>query len=238
VRDVIDFLDGDEEGLRARLWRELERAAENLDFERARRLRGDLQSALALIEEQDRLRTAEQSHNLLLVQPSADPEAREVLVILRGQIWAQVRVARIPEIEVEGYPLEEETPRDDQVSIMTPGARPRDEVMVVDSLRVHDLSDRLQPIMERYVEARHHPLDHYGADEAGIINRWLFRNTGHPSILPLDTDRITDRGYLVSQSLKVLALTEEALESVLPVDQPEADEAPVDDDLSAPPNDE
>ena len=69
--------------------------------------------------------------------------------------------------------------------------------------------------MERYAEARHHPIDHYGADEAGIINRWLFRNSGHPSILPLDMDRITDRGYLVSQSLKVLTLTEEALESVL-----------------------
>jgi DNA polymerase III epsilon subunit family exonuclease len=240
VRDVIAFLDGDEAGLRARLWRELELAAENLDFERARKLRGDLQSALALIEEQDRLRTAEQSHNLLLVQPSADPESREVLVILRGQIWAQVRVARIPEIEVDGFPLEEESPRDDQVSILVPGARPRDEVMVVDSLRVNDLSDRLQPIMERYAEARHYPLDHYGADEAGIINRWLFRNTGHPSILPLDMDRFTDRGYLVSLSLKVLALTEEALESVVSVEPPaaEPEDDPADEDQSSLPTDE
>ena len=224
VRDVVDFLDGDEEGLRARLWRDLEQAAADLDFEKARKLRGELQSTLALIEEQDRLRTAEQSHNLLLVQPSADPDFREVMVILRGQIWAQLRVARIPEIEVEGFPLEEEDlPIDDQVSIMTPGRRPRDEVMVVDSLRVTDLSDRLLPIMERYAEARHLPLDHYGADEASIVNRWLFRNVGHPSVLPLDMERITDRGYLVSLALKVLVLTDEALESVLPADALESD---------------
>ena len=119
VRDVIAFLDGNEEGLRARLWPELELAAENLDFERARKLRGDLRSALALIEEQDRLRTAEQSHNLLLVQPSADPESREVMVILRGQIWAQVRVARIPEIEDGRLSARRGAPGDDQVSIMT-----------------------------------------------------------------------------------------------------------------------
>ena len=224
VRDVVAFLDGDEEGLRARLWRDLEQAAADLDFEKARKLRGELQSTLTLIEEQDRLRTAEQSHNLLLVQPSADPEAREVFVILRGQIWAQLRVSRIPEIEVEGFPLDDEdVPQDDQVSIMTPGRRPRDEVMVVDSLRVTDLSDRLLPVMERYQDARHHPLDHYGADEAGIVNRWLFRNVGHPSVLLLDMDRITDRGYLVSLALKVLALTDEALESVLTPPDAEVD---------------
>jgi hypothetical protein len=58
-------------------------------------------------------------------------------------------------------------------------------------------------------------VDQYRADEANIVNRWLFRNSGHPSIVPLDTERLTDRGYLVSVSLKVLSLTDEALESVI-----------------------
>jgi DNA polymerase III epsilon subunit family exonuclease len=231
VHDVVDFLDGREDGLKERLWRDLEEAAKQLDFERARKLRGDLQSALSLIEEQDRLRTAEQSHNLLLVQASADEEAREVMVILGGRIWAQLRVLRIPEIEIEAIPDElVPAPVEDEVSIATPGRLPGDEVMVVDGLRVNDLSDRLLPIMERYAASTHAPIDHHGADEANIVNRWLFRNVGHPSIVPLDLERSTDRGYLVSVSLKVLALTNEALESVIsdePVEEEEVAE-PVD----------
>ena len=43
---------------------------------------------------------------------------------------------------------------------------------------------------------------------------------GNPSITPIDLARATDRGYLVSLALKVLALTDEALESVLPEDAP------------------
>ncbi len=223
VHDVVDFLDGREDGLKERLWRDLEEAAQQLDFERARKLRGDLQSALSLIEEQDRLRTAEHTHNLLLVQASADEDAREVMVILGGRIWAQLRVRRIPEIEIEAMPDDlVPPPVEDEVSIATPGRLPGDEVMVVDGLRVNDLSDRLLPIMERYAASSHAPIDHHGADEANIVNRWLFRNVGHPSIVPLDLERVTDRGYLVSLSLKVLTLTNEALESVIS-DEPPAE---------------
>jgi predicted GIY-YIG superfamily endonuclease len=220
VGDVLDFLDGEDDGLRTQLWEDLEQAAERLDFEKATKLRKDLRAALSLIEEQDRLRIAEQSHNVLLAQASADPDSREVMIILRGQVWAQLRVQRIPEIEIEGYPPEPEVaPRDDQVSVGPPGGRRRgDEVTVVDGVRVNDLADRMLAVMERYVATPHRPVDQYGADQANIVNRWLFGNAGHPSIIPVDLDRATDRGYLVSLSLKVLALTDEALESVIEAD--------------------
>jgi len=232
VEEVLEFLDGRDDGLRTRLWTDLEAAAERLDFEKASKLRKDLRAALSLIEEQDRLRIAEQSHNVLLVQASADPDAREVMVILRGQIWAQLRVMRIPEIEIEGYPEEAVPPPvDDQVSLVKPGAGlPGDEVTVVDGIRVNDLADRLLAVMQRYAGTPYQPVDQYGADQANIVNRWLFRNAGHPSIVPFDLERITDRGYLVSLSLKVLALTEEALESVLPEEPSPAPEVEVEPD--------
>ncbi len=217
VNEVLDFLDGSDEGLRARLWTDLEAAAERLDFEKATALRKDLRAALGLIEEQDRLRVAEQSHNLLLVQLSADPDAREVLVILHGQTWAQLRVQRMPEIEIEGFPDEDdpEPPDDDLVVIMPVARRAADEVTVMDGARVTDLADRLLPVMQRASSTAMQPLDQYRADEANIVNRWLFRNWGHPAILPLDLDRLTDRGYLVSLAVKVLSLTDEALETVI-----------------------
>ena len=215
VSEVLDFLDGHDDGLRARLWSDLEDAAERLDFEKATKLRRNLTSALALIEEQDRLRIAEQSHNVLLVQASADPEAREVMVILRGQIWAQLRVIRIPEIEVDREAQLPEPPSvEDRVLTSTAGAA-NDEVTVVDGVRVNDLSDRLLTIMDRYQKTPYRPVDQYHADEVNIVNRWMFRNAGHPSILPLDLDQASDRGFLVSLSLKVLTLTDEALASVM-----------------------
>ncbi len=216
VTEVLDFLDGHDEGLRATLWSDLESAAERLDFEKADKLRKDLRAALSLIEEQDRLRMAEQSHNVLLVQSSADPDCREVMVILKGQIWAQLRVSRIPEFEVEGLPMEpSEPPVEDRVTAVMPDVTASDEVTVVDGVRVNDLSDRMLNVMRRYASSTYEPVDQYRADEANIVNRWLFRNAGHPSILPLDLDRATDRGYLVSMALKVLALTDDALESVM-----------------------
>ncbi len=86
---------------------------------------------------------------------------------------------------------------------------------MIDGVRVNDVSDRLLSVMRRYASSTYEPVDQYRADEANIVNRWLFRNAGHPSILPLDLDQSTDRGYFVSMALKVLALTDEALESVL-----------------------
>ncbi|HYI25149.1 MAG TPA: exonuclease domain-containing protein [Thermomicrobiales bacterium] len=217
VNEVLEFLDGSDEGLRARLWADLEAAAERLDFEKATALRKDLRAALALVEEQDRLRVSEQSHNLLLVQLSADPDAREVMVILHGQIWAQVRIPRMPEIEIDGFTDEPggASLDEDQVFVV-PELRPAaDEVTVMDGVRVTELADRLLPIMERAAPVPLQPLDQYRADEANIVNRWLFRNVGHPAILPLDLDRLTDRGYLVSLAVKVLSLTDDALEAVV-----------------------
>ena len=60
-----------------RLLEELQGAALRLDFEKAGRLRRDIRSVQSIVEEQTRLRDAEELHNLLLVLPSADPEYRD-----------------------------------------------------------------------------------------------------------------------------------------------------------------
>ncbi|MGH2560665.1 MAG: exonuclease domain-containing protein [Thermomicrobiales bacterium] len=91
VHDVVAFLDGDGDVLYTRLWQGLEDAAQRLDFERARRLRNDLLQIEHVVEAQRRLRTAEQHHTLLMVLPSAEAQAREVLMVVRGCLWSQIR---------------------------------------------------------------------------------------------------------------------------------------------------
>lgn len=94
VRDVVGFLDGRDEALHEVLWRGLEDAAEKLDFERAEKLRRDLRQVNAVVGAQRRLREAVETQTLVLVLPSAEAGAREVLLVAGGRLWCQLRASR------------------------------------------------------------------------------------------------------------------------------------------------
>jgi excinuclease UvrABC nuclease subunit len=142
---VTTFLSGEPEVLRQEIWRGLEDAAERLDFEKARRLRDDLVQAEALSMAQARLQEADRVHTLLVVLPSSETNAREILLVIRGRLWSQVRADR------------------------DAGAEP--------------LATRLQKIWDRSAEHAVSPVDYDTIDEANILNRWLFRFSGHPAFL-------------------------------------------------------
>jgi DNA polymerase III subunit epsilon len=93
VHSVADYVDGRDQALHELLWKGLEDAATALDFERASRLRRELQASLALTAAQRRMREAAESDWLLLVLPSAVTGSRELLLVLGGRLWAQLRVA-------------------------------------------------------------------------------------------------------------------------------------------------
>ena len=94
VRDVVRFLDGDEEALRERIWQGLEDASARMDFERASKLRNDLRQVTAVVNAQRQLREAADHSNLILVQPSADSACREIMFVVGGRLWAQLRADR------------------------------------------------------------------------------------------------------------------------------------------------
>jgi excinuclease UvrABC nuclease subunit len=146
VHDVVAFLDGRDEVLNERLLRGLEQAAAKLDFEAAARLRNDIQSVNAIVGAQQQLRQAAETHTLLLVLPSTDAAAREVLLVVAGRIWAQLHAMM-----------------DDPA----------------------DLAARLSRSWDRLPPSGPPPVDHDSVDEANILNRWLYRNAGHPAVLPL-----------------------------------------------------
>ena len=62
VRSVVDYVDGRDQSLHELLWSGLEDAAAALDFERASRLRRDLQASLALTAAQRRLRESTEAN--------------------------------------------------------------------------------------------------------------------------------------------------------------------------------
>jgi len=92
VRRVVDYVDGRDQSLQELLWSGLEDAAAALDFERASRLRQDLQASLSLTAAQRRLREATEGNWTMLVTPAAQAGLREIMVILRGRLWAQMSV--------------------------------------------------------------------------------------------------------------------------------------------------
>ncbi len=147
VRSVVDYVDGRDQALHELLWSGLENAAAALDFERASRLRRDLQASLALTAAQRRLRESTEANWVVLVTLSAEPEHRELMVILRGRLWSQLRV---------------------------PDASPAGE-----------LASRLERCWERFTVVGIGEPDHDSVDDMHILDSWLARHEGHPSILAI-----------------------------------------------------
>jgi DNA polymerase-3 subunit epsilon len=99
VRQVIRFLEGEDDVLYQQIWTGLEEAAARLDFERARRLRNDLRQLQQIVATQRSLRQATEHHTLLLVLPSAHTDQIEIKLIVRGRPWAQLRVSRADSVD-------------------------------------------------------------------------------------------------------------------------------------------
>lgn len=201
VHDVLTFLEGRDDALHGRLLGEMEQAAVRLDFAKAARLRKDIRSVATIIDEQARLLEAERLHNLLLVLPSADPACREVMIVLKGRRWAQIRARRVPDWECG-----DAIPKGEDGLIASTPASGEGEA----SLR--DLATGIEASLGRAREAGMAELDHHAIDEASILNRWLFRNAGHPAMIPLP---MTDDGVVAGDPLllarRALSLTDEVL---------------------------
>jgi DNA polymerase III epsilon subunit family exonuclease len=93
VRRVVAYVDGQDDALHDMLWQGLENAAAALDFERAGRLRRDLNASLSLTAMQRRMRESTEAHWGLLVTRSPDTGSREVMLLVQGRVWAQFRAS-------------------------------------------------------------------------------------------------------------------------------------------------
>jgi hypothetical protein len=217
---VVSFLDGRDEALNERLLEELQGAALRLDFEKAARLRRDIRSVQTIVEEQTRIRDAENLHNLLLVLPSSDPDCREIMVVVRGRLWAQLRVERVPEIEAAAVDVD---PGDDGVISERPV-----ELAGGAEFAIAELAERLERSLVRAKDATDLVRDHETVDESSILNRFLFRNAGHPAAIPIP---VTDDGVLSPDvhalARMALAVSDDVLATLdqRKPGEPDADEA-------------
>jgi excinuclease UvrABC nuclease subunit len=97
IHDVIGFLRGEQNEAIDLIQRQLADAAEHLDFERAARLRDRMRRVRQLILSQQILDDAAGRGNLVIVTPGVDPAARELLLVVRGRLWAQFVVKPLDE---------------------------------------------------------------------------------------------------------------------------------------------
>ncbi|HEX3722275.1 MAG TPA: exonuclease domain-containing protein [Nitrolancea sp.] len=92
IHEVIGFLRGERSEAIELIQTQLAEAAEHLDFERAARLRDRMRRVHQLILSQQILDDAAQRGNLVIVTPSVDSAARELLLVVRGRLWAQFSI--------------------------------------------------------------------------------------------------------------------------------------------------
>ena len=91
VRSAVAFLEGDPSALLGSLESEINRSIAANNPERTRKLRAGAQLANSVALEQQAISYAIEHHHLLLVQPGSVAGSRDVMLILRGIRWAQVR---------------------------------------------------------------------------------------------------------------------------------------------------
>ncbi len=89
VNAVLGLLDGEDDAMYQQMHRQLEEAAENLDFEKADRIRKNILNLTAILGEQQRTRDAKALHNLVLVLPGEEKNTRQAWLILQGRLWAR-----------------------------------------------------------------------------------------------------------------------------------------------------
>jgi DNA polymerase-3 subunit epsilon len=133
VRRVVDYIDGRDQSLHELLWSGLEDAAAALDFERASRLRQDLQASLNLTAAQRRLRESTEGSWVMLVTPAARPGQREIMVILRGRLWSQICVGETSPPAALASRLEESWARFLAVGIGEPDHDSVDDMHILSS---------------------------------------------------------------------------------------------------------
>lgn len=93
IHEVIDFLHGERDEVFERLHSQLRECAERLDFERAARLRDRIRRVQHLVLSQQLLDETSQHGDALIVTPSPVERSRELMLVVGGRRWAQLRLA-------------------------------------------------------------------------------------------------------------------------------------------------
>jgi excinuclease UvrABC nuclease subunit len=150
IHEVIGFLRGEQNEAIERIQRQLAEAAEQLDFERAARLRDRMRRVRQLILSQQILDDAAGRGNLVIVTPGVDPAARELLLVVRGRLWAQF--------------------------VVEPSDQP------------DSVAARLERAWQRSNLFSGPGVDHDSLDQVHILERWLRKHDGHPSIVALNDE--------------------------------------------------
>ena len=202
VRDAVRFLSGDDDVLLRRMHEQLETSAEQLDFEKARRLRNNIQLLQSLIGAHRRLKEAQERNTLLIVQPGAAPDQREILLVVRGQLWATTMLRAGDELDSIARGLEEAWGRYRQYGLPTLDHNTLDDVSILNRwIAKYDGG----PVILRFMEA---PLVawHHLVIEAAAIDPDTLRNPA-PQITVNDEESTTDQDESI-EDLPILMAAE------------------------------
>lgn len=198
VKQVIRFLDGEDDALYEVLWAGLERAAEAQDFERAEKLRRNLSVVNGIVAGQRQLREAAEHHHFIIVVPGQEASIRELWMVLEGRIWSRVVISVDEDVvldaEVRGSRSIEDRVVD--VSVTSQGLDPVSyQVVGWGEQPVEDTPHRLLAAFERYAVHGLPPVGHDSLDDTHILNRWIAGNDGHPAIMTLDRSLVDQAHY-------------------------------------------
>lgn len=131
IRSVLKFMEGDPSDLSEHLLRQIDRAAERLDFEKAHTLRNDLSIVQSVAQSQKEMAYAASHHHALIVLPAPAPNQRTVLLVINGTNWATIQVDNDGDTRNLGLRLAKAFARVDVRSLARPDHASIDDAIIL-----------------------------------------------------------------------------------------------------------
>jgi len=164
VEDVINFLSGEKEAVLDEIWRRINRAIGDRNFEKAAGLRDALAQVQRIIASQEYLARAVESNHMLICLPSTEKNIVEVLCIFSGRLGRQVQLCAGDELPIQVQQLhqtwQELTEQEAHLAATQPGwGKKGGRVIGQDAV-----------------------------DEINIISRWIYAHSGDPGLISVPRD--------------------------------------------------
>jgi excinuclease UvrABC nuclease subunit len=171
IEEVINFLSGEKEAVLDEIWRRINKAVTERDFEKAATLRDALSQTQMVIASQKYLARAVERNHALICLPSVTEGALELLCIFAGRLGRQIKVSRQATTdEISGLlhtTWQELAEREVQLSATQPGWGKK--------------GGRI--------------IGQEAVDEINIISRWIYSHSHDPGIFFITPEQATDQQF-------------------------------------------
>ncbi|NWJ47762.1 MAG: GIY-YIG nuclease family protein [Chloroflexi bacterium] len=164
IDEVVNFLSGEKEAVLDVIWKRINRAVAERDFEKAAAMRDALAQTQQVIASQKYLARAVEGNHALLCLPSSTENCLEILCIFSGRLGKQLKLSRTDSPQQTAAKLQQTW------------------------LDLEEWEARLAASQPGWGKKGGRVIGQEAVDEINIISRWIYQHSDDPGIISIPRD--------------------------------------------------